>query len=56
MINNIIDKNDVLAKIANVAEQIEKEESKQKVDYNKLTTLLFEQLLDGLYLQTIPLK
>ena len=43
--------NEVIQNVIDIAEQIEIEKEKEDVDESKVTKLMFEQLLRGLYLR-----
>lgn len=52
----IVEKKDVFDKIEEISNQIEKEKESNECDKDKITKLMFEQLLNGLYLQTFPMN
>lgn len=52
----LIEKKDVFDKIEEISNQIEKEKESNDCDNEKVTKLMFEQLLNGLYLQTFPMN
>lgn len=55
MNETIYTKEEVLANIVNIAEQIDKESESENIDNNKVTKLMFEQMLRGLYLQNVQM-
>lgn len=46
-----IKKEEIIDRIINVAEQIKTENEQEKINEDKVTKLMFEQMLRGLYLQ-----
>lgn len=52
----IVEKKDVFDKIEEISNQIKKEKESNECDKDKITKLMFEQLLNGLYLQTFPMN
>ena len=57
--NRITDKfyeSEIIDNIKNIADKINDENNKQIVDKDKVTKLMFSQLMAGLYLQNIMFK
>ena len=50
------DRADVLNKIKEISDKLDKENKNDDADSSKITKLMFEQLLRGMALQTFPMK
>lgn len=55
MENTIYTKEEIMKNVVDIAEQIDKESENENVDNDKVTKLMFEQMLRGLYLQNVQM-
>ena len=54
--HNLYDKKEVINGITEIAEEIDNAMNEENVNKDKVTKLMFEQLLRGLYLQNVPMN
>ena len=55
MFQNQFDKSDVINSIKEISDKIIEENDKENTNEDVVTTLMFEQMLRGLYLQNFPM-
>jgi hypothetical protein len=54
--NMIYDQSEMMNNVIDIAKQIDEEANKDAVDNDKMTKLMFEQMLRGLYLQNVQMQ
>ena len=53
--NVIYDQSEMMNNVIDIAKKIDEESNKDIVDNDKMTKLMFEQMLRGLYLQNVQM-